>query len=106
MESKEPISYDEVYWTAIVNQLKNATAVRNEPKWAPDSYSPNCMLCSKKFSLFFRKHHCRKCGKCVCNECAPSNNSRPIKEWGYSEPVRHCYECFKSPSIKFVKDSK
>ena len=71
----------------------------SSPAWVPDDQVNNCMLCNKAFSYLSRRHHCRRCGRCVCGSCAPSDNSRPIHEWGYSEPVRHCRECYKSPAV-------
>jgi hypothetical protein len=29
-----------------------------------------CQLCSRGFGMFSRKHHCRACGKCVCEKCS------------------------------------
>lgn len=29
-----------------------------------------CQLCNRNFTLFSRKHHCRSCGKCVCEKCS------------------------------------
>jgi hypothetical protein len=29
-----------------------------------------CERCSKKFSTFIRRHHCRLCGYCVCHACS------------------------------------
>jgi hypothetical protein len=71
------------------------------PTWGKDKDVLQCMVCRSKFSLLNRRHHCRKCGLCVCSTCAPKTNTKPIIEWGYSEPVRHCRRCFQSPMIKF-----
>lgn len=30
----------------------------------------NCQICHKEFTLLFRRHHCRNCGKCVCEICS------------------------------------
>lgn len=29
-----------------------------------------CQLCNRTFNMFSRKHHCRSCGKCVCEKCS------------------------------------
>lgn len=37
--------------------------------WAQDDDYTNCTSCTIGFSLFTRKHHCRKCGKIFCKKC-------------------------------------
>lgn len=69
--------------------------------WVPDHEAKECMICNRKFSLIQRRHHCRRCGKCVCSVCAPKDNTRPIPEWKIKEPVRHCKRCFMSPTVVF-----
>ena len=71
------------------------------PTWGKDKDIVRCLLCNSSFSLLNRRHHCRRCGKCVCNTCAPKKNARPILEWGLREPVRHCRGCYQSPMIKW-----
>ncbi|KAJ6264441.1 hypothetical protein Dda_0587 [Drechslerella dactyloides] len=41
------------------------------PPWQPDSEVNNCPICRTGFSFFYRKHHCRKCGRVVCAPCSP-----------------------------------
>jgi hypothetical protein len=38
--------------------------------WHKDDDYPNCELCSKKFTFFNRRHHCRNCGKIICDDCS------------------------------------
>lgn len=40
------------------------------PQWQPDETVTKCSVCEQEFSLFFRKHHCRKCGRVVCGDCS------------------------------------
>merc|ERR1719210_1791772 len=64
---------------AVVAQLKPkgaplgslvAPAERiGELEWRPNSTA--CEICSAKFTLFNRPHHCRACGSCVCKTCSP-----------------------------------
>ncbi|CAK7566577.1 MAG: hypothetical protein SEPTF4163_004524 [Sporothrix epigloea] len=47
------------------------------PRWQPDSEVTYCPICSQQFSIFVRKHHCRKCGRVVCNSCSPHRITIP-----------------------------
>ena len=40
-----------------------------QPFWVPDAEAPNCMICSAKFTVVKRRHHCRSCGKVLCSNC-------------------------------------
>ncbi|KAI0369950.1 FYVE-domain-containing protein [Pilatotrama ljubarskyi] len=46
--------------------------------WKPDSQAAHCdtFLCRKAFSIFERRHHCRKCGGVFCGEC--SSRATPL----------------------------
>lgn len=39
------------------------------PVWKQDKATSECEVCCKGFNIFFRRHHCRNCGKCVCENC-------------------------------------
>ncbi|KAI5805606.1 hypothetical protein DFH27DRAFT_461067, partial [Peziza echinospora] len=47
---------------------KPVTGVPNRDHWKNDSLSTTCDLpqCAKNFTLFERRHHCRKCGQIFC----------------------------------------
>ena len=47
------------------------------PRWQPDSEVSSCPICHHPFSFFFRKHHCRKCGRVVCAQCSPHRITIP-----------------------------
>ena len=96
-EKREPKSFDNASWSPASSP--SASIIPRSPSWVPDFSVSNCMVCDAAFTLLVRRHHCRRCGKLTCHSCAPRNNSRPILEWGLKEPVRHCRDCFKSPSI-------
>ena len=68
------------------------------PHWFPDAEVKTCMHCELPFSMLRRRHHCRKCGHCICVNCAPNDNTRPIPEFGYTKDVRLCLKCFCPPS--------
>ncbi|KAF5866731.1 hypothetical protein ETB97_009888 [Aspergillus alliaceus] len=47
------------------------------PRWQPDSEVTNCPICETAFSFWYRKHHCRKCGRVVCASCSPHRITIP-----------------------------
>ena len=50
-----------------------------------------CQLCTESFSVTFRRHHCRCCGKVVCSAC--SQNKAPLP-YLKNRTARVCDECF------------
>ncbi|CAO3569328.1 unnamed protein product [Mortierella alpina] len=42
----------------------------SEARWELDSKAIECRECHRKFSLFLRRHHCRRCGHVVCDKCS------------------------------------
>lgn len=47
------------------------------PRWQPDEEVTTCPICLSTFTMFNRKHHCRKCGKVVCAACSPHRITIP-----------------------------
>ncbi|KIX08060.1 uncharacterized protein Z518_02715 [Rhinocladiella mackenziei CBS 650.93] len=47
------------------------------PRWQPDSEVSECPICKRPFTWMFRRHHCRKCGRVVCNDCSPHRITIP-----------------------------
>lgn len=63
------------------------------PKWVEDDAQSTCMICTHRFSLARRKHHCRSCGRLVCNDCSPASARRCVPEFNHFQPVRLCVHC-------------
>ena len=47
------------------------------PRWQSDSEVSSCPICHTSFSFWYRKHHCRKCGRVVCANCSPHRITIP-----------------------------
>ena len=47
------------------------------PRWEPDTGVSKCPICGTTFSFWYRKHHCRKCGRVVCANCSPHRITIP-----------------------------
>jgi len=64
------------------------------PRWTANREAPRCELCKSDFHLLNWRHHCRKCGRCVCDDCSPSVSWRPLPQFfGSAETVRCCKLC-------------
>lgn len=47
------------------------------PTWQPDTEVSDCPICGHRFNFWYRKHHCRKCGRVVCASCSPHRITIP-----------------------------
>ncbi|SCU91795.1 LAFA_0F05864g1_1 [Lachancea sp. 'fantastica'] len=63
-----------------------------------------CMICSTRFTLLNRKHHCRSCGGIFCQE--HSSNNIALPDLGIYDPVRVCDDCFSEYDYKRQSDKK
>jgi phosphatidylinositol 3-kinase len=50
-------------------QISN-TPISKIYKWVDDDVTNNCFLCKETFTIFYRKHHCRCCGRIFCHYCS------------------------------------
>ena len=57
-----PDPYDHERW---INEspTKRTSNAKEKPTWIADADSSDCMVCNTPFTFFFRKHHCRRCGR-------------------------------------------
>ncbi|XP_047123194.1 rabenosyn-5 isoform X1 [Hydra vulgaris] len=61
--------------TLLPNVLKaRKNLERQVVPWESDKGIEFCPHCKKKFSLTYRRHHCRLCGRVVCDNCLSNLN--------------------------------
>lgn len=69
----------------IFNRLQ---FIRNNvyPEWEIDEEVSSCHICNRSFNVIFRKHHCRRCGVIICQNCS--------KTLPFYDNSRTCILCF------------
>ncbi|KDO31634.1 hypothetical protein SPRG_03554 [Saprolegnia parasitica CBS 223.65] len=72
---------------------------RDAFRWIPDKEAEKCMNCNSEFTVFNRKHHCRRCGHVVCKNCSP--NIRRVSPQD-PFPVRVCNPCYTAVDEHFT----
>lgn len=70
--------------------LRCLQVATREP-WEANADVPNCRLCGSEFDAINRRHHCRRCGRLVCDPCSPQRQALPL--YGYAGEVRVCRRC-------------
>lgn len=68
--------------------------------WKPDSSRSSCQDCGESFTLFVRRHHCRKCGDLFCDKDS-SYNIRVDQACQFhllGQKVKACNDCY----LKYV----
>ena len=70
--------------------------VISDTDWQPDAANPTCQICGIKFTFTRRRHHCRFCGRVVCDACSKNRcNSHRI-----------CDTCFNGKNEYNISDVK
>ncbi|XP_076062355.1 FYVE, RhoGEF and PH domain-containing protein 6-like [Oratosquilla oratoria] len=77
--------------TSTYTMPSTATLGKQAPVWIPDYRVTMCQCCTAEFTLTFRRHHCRACGRVVCDRC--SDNRAPLHYIKY-QSARVCDTCF------------
>lgn len=94
------------FTTITENERRNEVIL---PRWQPDSEVHKCPICRTPFSFFLRKHHCRKCGRVVCNSCSPHRITIPyqyiVQPPAGLEELEHNRTCSQNISQNSVHDS-
>ena len=69
-------------------------------RWEPDESRQACSLCSKPFTMFNRRRHCRSCGRLACMSCFTQRCHLP----GFPEnaPQICCERCLDSRRAWFA----
>jgi FYVE zinc finger len=65
------------------NSVATTTGLLRRATWEPDSARTTCPICGRRFFSDFlglspRKHHCRKCGRVVCDTCSQKRKVVPF----------------------------
>ncbi|CAO2841621.1 unnamed protein product [Amaranthus hypochondriacus] len=72
-----------------------------KPEPPPFQEANRCDVCKCSFNTFRRRHHCRCCGRTLCNE--HSSDQMHLPQFGIHTNVRVCSDCFNNFS-KSVDD--
>lgn len=89
-----------------VSSLDSSCGIHQMPKevptkeqWIPDGDTSHCMCCKRqKFSLLTRRHHCRRCGRVVCQSC--SQNRVQLGSYYNDLKVRVCLDCYQQMDVE------
>ncbi|CAF0897484.1 unnamed protein product [Adineta ricciae] len=90
-ENSESVQHDFVKLSqALQVQLEELRNSENELRWQPEEDYTECQRCRQQFSVTWRKHHCRHCGKVLCKDCT----SKTIYTGPNNRPSRVCDVCY------------
>uniref|UniRef100_A0A670Z0U2 Zinc finger FYVE domain-containing protein 26 n=1 Tax=Pseudonaja textilis TaxID=8673 RepID=A0A670Z0U2_PSETE len=71
-------------------------------QWIPDDTEVTCMVCkTERFTMFNRRHHCRRCGRLVCSSCS---TKKMAVEACKENPARVCDQCYSYFNKEYVGD--
>ncbi|CAH1984730.1 unnamed protein product [Acanthoscelides obtectus] len=91
-EHKLMQSLDSINLDYDCNGFTMPEEVPSKEDWIPNSEVIDCMRCQKvTFSMFNRRHHCRRCGRVICYNC--SMHRMQVPSYG-DILVRVCEDCY------------
>ena len=75
----------------------------NQDHWQKDVEARECAICEVRFGVIERRHHCRRCGRCVCGKC--SSRKQVLLDLAFTKPVRVCDQCY-VPAVVHLHNTK
>ena len=63
-------AYKKAINTRYLKAINSMSRSDNGPLWQDDTEVSSCFLCDLNYTIFHRRHHCRKCGRVVCGNCS------------------------------------
>ena len=75
----------------------------NQDHWQKDVEARECAICEVRFGVIERRHHCRRCGRCVCGKC--SSRKQVLLDLAFTKPVRVCDQCY-VPAVVHLHNNK
>ncbi|XP_037249979.1 zinc finger FYVE domain-containing protein 26 isoform X4 [Falco rusticolus] len=64
-------------------------------QWIPDDTETICMVCkTERFTMFNRRHHCRRCGRLVCSSCSTKKMAVEACRENLSRVCDQCYSYY------------
>lgn len=99
--------HDKRGWIGAIRKAIEHAKIRTEKAptvaiWTHNTATNKCMLCQNQFSLTRRRHHCRSCGKLVCDPCS---SQRKVITHISANPVRVCKGCADGSSSNSLSNS-
>ncbi|KAG8439600.1 hypothetical protein GDO86_005691 [Hymenochirus boettgeri] len=70
----------------------NSVLGSKAPIWIPDGRATMCMICTSEFTLTWRRHHCRACGKIICQACSANKHSLEYLKNHLARVCDHCFQ--------------
>ncbi|KAK2580224.1 hypothetical protein KPH14_012481 [Odynerus spinipes] len=81
------------------NEFVMPPIVPKREEWIPNEKARECSCCKTViFSMFNRRHHCRRCGRVVCAVC--SQNRMQVPGYPSSVLVRVCEDCKRQTALQ------
>ncbi|XP_076978925.1 zinc finger FYVE domain-containing protein 26 [Tamandua tetradactyla] len=72
-------------------------------QWVPDEIESICMVCRReRFTMFNRRHHCRRCGRLVCSSCS---TKKMAVEGCRENHARVCDQCYSYYNKDILEES-
>ncbi|XP_038260251.1 zinc finger FYVE domain-containing protein 26 isoform X10 [Dermochelys coriacea] len=79
-------------WNLFPQEFVPPEVPPSKQQWIPDETEITCMVCkTERFTMFNRRHHCRRCGRLVCSSCS---TKKMVVEACRENPARVCDQCY------------